>query len=128
MDDYLYYVDTARGTKQCFYKFDDALEYYESNNGIDCVAKTKELFPTFYTIIDQPAVDIERIRKDWTMKKTTQAQRKAIDKYDKANTKQICLKLNLNTDEDILNYLESMENKQGFIKELIRKEMNKNLH
>lgn len=42
------------------------------------------------------------------------------EKYDAANTKQIRLKLNLNTDKDILEWLEKRPNKQGAIKALIR--------
>ena len=56
---------------------------------------------------------------------TTEAQKKAKVKYDKANTKQIMLKLNLKTDADILDQLDSVENKQGYIKDLIRKDLNK---
>ena len=44
-------------------------------------------------------------------------------KYDKENTKRVYIKLNKNTDKDILDYLESVSNKQGYIKELIRKDM-----
>ena len=44
-------------------------------------------------------------------------------KYDKENTKRVYIKLNKNTDKDILYYLESVSNKQGYIKELIRKDM-----
>lgn len=46
-------------------------------------------------------------------------------KYDAANTKQIRLKLNTKTDADILKRLESVDNKQGYIKELIRKDIAK---
>ena len=41
-------------------------------------------------------------------------------KYDKDNTKQIRLKLNLNHDKDILDRLDTVPNKQGYIKALIR--------
>lgn len=44
-------------------------------------------------------------------------------KYDKENTKRVYIKLNKNTDSDILSYLDSKKNKQGYIKELIRKDM-----
>ena len=57
------------------------------------------------------------------MKKTTEAKRKANAKYDKKNTKQLILKLNLKTDADILAHLEAQDNKQGYIKELIRKDI-----
>ena len=46
-------------------------------------------------------------------------------KYDKNNTVQIKMKLNKNTDADILEFLETVENRQGYLKELIRNDMNK---
>jgi hypothetical protein len=45
--------------------------------------------------------------------------------YDQNNTKKVSLKLNIKTDEDIINYLDSVENKQGTIKRLIRDEINR---
>lgn len=44
----------------------------------------------------------------------------AQQKYDKANTKKITLKLNKSTDADILAWLDSTQNMQGSIKEAIR--------
>jgi hypothetical protein len=52
--------------------------------------------------------------------KTTEAQLKATAKYQKKNTRMFTLRLNLNTDMDIINKLEQVENKQGYIKQLIR--------
>lgn len=43
----------------------------------------------------------------------------------KEHTTQFKLRLNNNTDADIIAFLSSLPNKQGFIKELIRKEMTK---
>lgn len=54
---------------------------------------------------------------------TTDAQKRASAKYDRKNTKQLMLKLNVNTDSDILNWLEDQPNKQGYIKDLIRTDM-----
>lgn len=59
------------------------------------------------------------------MKKTTEAQLKAGNKYDAQNTIQIKLKLNKGTDSDILAKLETIGNKQGYIKQLIRDDINK---
>lgn len=47
------------------------------------------------------------------------------DKYDKENTKRVTFKLNLKTDADIVEYLDSCENKQGTIKRLIREGINR---
>lgn len=58
------------------------------------------------------------------MKKSTDAQIRAAAKYDKTNTRLIQLKLNKKTDSDILDFLDTLDNRQGFIKELIRKHMN----
>ena len=55
--------------------------------------------------------------------KTSEAQMRAIRKYDAHNTKQIHLKLNLKTDADVLEWIDSKTNIQGYIKELIRKDM-----
>lgn len=53
----------------------------------------------------------------------TPAQKKAKEKYDRNNTVQIKLKLNLKTDKDILEALERSGNKQGYIKKLIREDL-----
>lgn len=53
----------------------------------------------------------------------TEAQLRAQKKYDKANTKTYLLKLNKKTDADIINKLETVENRQGYIKELIRDDL-----
>jgi hypothetical protein len=44
-------------------------------------------------------------------------------KYDAANTRRIYLKLNVGTDRDILEKLDSVPNRQGYIKSLIRKDI-----
>lgn len=44
----------------------------------------------------------------------------AQDKYDKANTVQYKLKLNKKWDKEIINKLNSVENRQGYIKDLIK--------
>ena len=51
--------------------------------------------------------------------------KKAVAKYDSLNTKQIKLKLNLKTDIDIIEQLEKQGNKQGYIKQLIRADISK---
>lgn len=40
--------------------------------------------------------------------------------YDKVNCKGLYIKLNKKTDADIIEFLDSVGNKQGLIKELIR--------
>lgn len=42
------------------------------------------------------------------------------DRYEKKMIRRINLKLNRKTDADILDHLESVENVQGYIKQLIR--------
>lgn len=58
--------------------------------------------------------------------KTTEAQKRASNRYDRANTKAVALKLNKKTDADILTKLESVDNVQGYIKALIRADMSDN--
>lgn len=52
---------------------------------------------------------------------TSEAQKKATLRYDAKNTVQVKLKLNKSTDADIIKKLSEVPNKQGFIKDLIRK-------
>lgn len=47
--------------------------------------------------------------------------------YDKANTKGVYLKLNKKTDSDIIALLSDVNNKQGYIKALIRKDLSAEL-
>ena len=47
----------------------------------------------------------------------------ATPQYDRENTRRINLKLNNKTDSDIIQCLESQENIQGYIKELIRADL-----
>ena len=55
----------------------------------------------------------------------SEAQKRAQAKYDKANTKQVKLKLNKITDADILEILDQTPNVQGYIKQLIRDDVRK---
>lgn len=55
----------------------------------------------------------------------TEAQKKASARYDAKATLQIKMKLNTKTDADIISKLDSVENKQGYIKALIRQDMKK---
>lgn len=58
------------------------------------------------------------------MPESTKAQIKASVKYDANNTTRLYIKLNNNTDADIIEHLKSVANKQGYIKELMRDDMN----
>lgn len=55
----------------------------------------------------------------------TKAQIAAVRRYDEKNTTMFAIKLNKKTDADILNKLDSVPNKQGYIKGLIREDIKK---
>ena len=55
----------------------------------------------------------------------TEAQYRAQKKYDAAHTKQFQMKLSIIHDADILEWLDQQESKQGSIKSLIRKDIEK---
>lgn len=57
--------------------------------------------------------------------KSTESQVRASIKYNKENTVQISLKLNRSTDADLIDNLNRVANKQGYIKELIRRDIAK---
>ena len=50
-------------------------------------------------------------------------QKKAQKKYDATNTVMISIKLNRTTDADIIEKLDEQDSRQGYIKELIRKDL-----
>ncbi len=54
---------------------------------------------------------------------STDAQLRAQAKYDRNNTRTVIMKLNISSDADILAKLDETENKQGYIKGLIRKDI-----
>lgn len=53
------------------------------------------------------------------------ARTKAANKWAQKNTRQVMLKLHTRNDADILERLDACENKQGYIKQLIRADMAK---
>ena len=55
----------------------------------------------------------------------SEAQLRAKKKYDQHNTRQVMLKLNIKTDADILAKLDAEDNRQGYIKQLIRADIAK---
>ena len=64
---------------------------------------------------------------DWEKTlKTPDYARKAVAKYDAKNAVVITLKLNRGTDADILERLNDVGNKQGYIKQLIREDIERN--
>ena len=54
---------------------------------------------------------------------STEAQKRAIVKFEKANVVRVQIKLNKRTDADIIAVMEQQESKQGFIKQCIREHM-----
>lgn len=55
------------------------------------------------------------------MNKATERQLK----YDVENTARLYIKLNKKTDADILGHLDQQDNKQGYVKQLIRDDIKK---
>lgn len=55
----------------------------------------------------------------------SKAHNEAVKRYDAENAVQIRMKLNKKTDADILEWLATKENRQGYLKDLIRKDMEK---
>lgn len=59
------------------------------------------------------------------MPKTSEAQRAAVARYNAANTTQFKIALNNKSDIDIIEHLQTKNNKQGYIKNLIREDIKK---
>lgn len=58
-------------------------------------------------------------------RKNSEARIRANAKYNKENTRNVVLHLNITTDKDILDHLERKDNKTGYIKDLIRDDIRK---
>lgn len=58
---------------------------------------------------------------EWDM--VAESQRRASEKYQREHIKQYNLRLNLRTDIDIIRFLDSQNNRQGLLKQLLRQEM-----
>lgn len=55
----------------------------------------------------------------------SEAQKRAQLKYEKEKTRSVKMKLNLQHDADIIQKLDSVGNKQGYLKRLIRADIEK---
>lgn len=55
----------------------------------------------------------------------SKAEIQAVDRFNKEKTRCVLLRLNLSTDKDILEKLDSVPTKMGYIKELIRADITK---
>lgn len=53
----------------------------------------------------------------------TDAHKRADVKYKKDKTTQVCVRFYNATEGELLDYLQSLPNKQGYIKQLIREDM-----
>ena len=55
----------------------------------------------------------------------TEAQKRAREKYNKETYKFTTFKLNKTTEADLIKHLEAQPNKQGYLRELIKKDLEK---
>lgn len=53
----------------------------------------------------------------------TEAQRRAVNNYNKHRTMTVCLRLNKERDKDVIEALNQADSKQGYIKDLIRQDI-----
>lgn len=59
-------------------------------------------------------------KKKYKHSTSSPAHNRATAKYNAANTKQYPIRLNLNTDKDIIEKLSTVDSVAGYIKDLIR--------
>lgn len=60
------------------------------------------------------------------MAKTSKAQIRSVQKYDKENTVSFHWKLNKRTDEDVIRRLDEVQNKSAYLKKLVRADIKEN--
>ena len=122
LDDYLYIIYYPNGETHMTTKGAEAYKNY-LEAGVRLERKTKDLFPIYETLLEKEYV--KPVRKNEKPKEQIRKIEKA--KYDmeyqKGNIKQVKFILNKNTDTDIIEFLNSKDNKNGYLKELIRRDM-----
>ena len=60
------------------------------------------------------------------MKSIDEKKERPQERFDKLNSKRFVIKVMTRTEADILQKLESVQNKSGYIKQLIRKDIEQN--
>lgn len=68
---------------------------------------------------------MKRRKRRKTDMKNSEAKIRANDRYNKTHTKNVAVRFNVNTDADIIAYLETVENKSEYFKRLIRADISK---
>ena len=125
IDDYFYIVYFKDGTHHLYSTGESAYTTYQKE-GVRLERRTKDLFPTYEVLLEQEPV-ARPYRKNAKSKKELQKMDK--QKYDlayqKDNIKQVKFTLNKNTDQDIIKKLDTVQNKNGYLKDLIRKDIKK---
>lgn len=110
--------------------FDKFLDTYAENRGIKAdpinvwrnMEKWQFDLPGNYKYLYELLGDKLNFLKE-SPKYYSEAQKRATLKWKKENIRRIELNFNKETDSDILEVLDAQENKQGFVKELIRQWM-----
>lgn len=124
--DYIYVLTLQDGTEHREYLRENAFEYYKRNHCIRIATETKDLFPTRRVIVNKQDYDLNNVDENDYIRKTTIKRRKQLLDYDNTHCKQFKLKLNLETDADVIEFLQNSGNMQGTIKELIREKIAEN--
>ena len=124
IDNYLYIVYYRDGTHHLYLKGEDAYNNYLSD-GIRLERKTKDLFPMYETLLEKEYVKPIRINQKSRKEIAKMDKAKYDMEYQKENVKQVKFTLNKNTDQDIIKKLDTVQNKNGYLKDLIRKDIKK---
>lgn len=76
-----------------------------------------------YNVPSPTTEEVEMAKEKMPHEEYRKRQNEFQAKYDKENTVMVTFKLNKKTDPDILDKLAAQPNRQGYIKELIRKDI-----
>jgi len=124
VDDYIYIVYYNDGSHYYFSKGTDAYNEYK-DYGVKLERKTKDLFPIYETLMEKEYVKPIRINEKPKKEIKKMNKTKYDLAYQKDNIKQVKFTLNKNTDQDVIAHLDKQKNKNGYLKELIRKDIKK---
>lgn len=71
-------------------------------------------------------MSISCIERKEMLRKMSEARNRANAKFNRLHTQMVGIRLHNENDKDIIDFLKTKENKQGYIKELIREDIKRN--
>lgn len=122
LDNWLYIVSYRDGSEYLYTKGADAYaEYKRTDFAVAITRKSKDLFPVYQTMMSKE--EFAYIPKKKGDKVSDMSKKDYDVQYQKEHVKRVYFVLNKASDKDIVDFLATKDNVNGFLKELVREKM-----